>query len=116
MEKLTVNGRVYAAKEVDFNFLAELGNEKIDISDIDVKIIPAIRVYVAYCMGVDVERAGEEINAHVVNGGSIEEIASVLNKKAAESGFFRAINEQTETEEEQPATKESGKKKPETAE
>ena len=43
-ENITVNGRVYKAKELDFNFLCNLGDNGIDISDIDKKMLPALRV------------------------------------------------------------------------
>lgn len=115
MEKLTINNRVYPAKELDFNFLCELGNENIDISELESKIMPAIRVYVAYCMGVDVKVAGSEINDHIINGGTINEIADVFSKMAEESGFFRALNK-TATEETTETTKKRAKKTEEVSE
>jgi hypothetical protein len=119
MGKLTINGRVYPAKELDFNFLCELGNEKIDIAEIDVKLMPAIRVYVAWCMGTDVETAGEEINKYVINGGDIKEIATVFSKMGEESGFFRAIqqnNEETSEENTEETPKKRTKKEQTTSE
>lgn len=91
-ETITINNRVYKAKELDFNFLCELGENGINIEDIDKKILPTIRLYAAYCMGVDAEVAGTEINLHIINGGQIEDIVNVFTEKADDSDFFRALN------------------------
>ena len=89
---ITINGRVYKARELDFNFLCNLGDNGIDISDIDKKMLSTLRVYVAYCMGTSVEEAGEEINNHVIGGGNLEDIIAVFSTKAEDSDFFRAQN------------------------
>ena len=107
MEKFTLNKRVYQAKELDFNFICILGENNIDLSDIGKKVLPAIRCYVAYCMDADVDVAGTEINAHVINGGKLEDIINVFNEKAEESDFFQALGK-TETQE-TPTTKKSKK-------
>ena len=104
-EKMTINGKVYKAKDLDFNFLCELGEAGIDIGDISKKLIPTVRVYVAYCMGVDLETAGEEINNHVINGGTFDEITEAFSTKADESDFFRALGKAAETTTPKRATK-----------
>ena len=100
---ITINGRIYQAKEFDFNFLCKLGEAGIDVTDIGKKILPSLRCYIAYCMGVDDEIAGDEFNKHVIaNGGGFDELIEVFNKKAEESDFFRAIS--NTTTQENPAT------------
>lgn len=99
MENIKINNRVYKAREIDFNFICELGENGIDISDMGQKILPTIRVYLAYCMGVSPEIAGDEMNAHMINGGSLTEIVEVFNEKVETSGFFLAINKTTVPEE-----------------
>lgn len=91
-ENITVNGRVYRAKELDFNFLCSLGDNGIDISDIDKKMLPALRVYVAFCMDTSVEEAGDELSRHIIGGGNFEDIVSTFGEKAEDSDFFRALN------------------------
>ena len=91
-ENITVNGRVYRAKELDFNFLCNLGDNGIDISDIDKKMLPALRVYVAFCMDTSVEEAGDELSRHIIGGGNFEDIISIFGEKAEDSDFFRALN------------------------
>lgn len=90
-EMLTINGRSYKAKELDFNFMAELGMYGIGIEEVGKKMIPALRIYVAWCMGVDVDVAGAEISKHIENGGKFEDITDVFSDKAESSDFFQAL-------------------------
>lgn len=110
-EKITINGRDYKAKELDFNFVCELGENGIDIADIGKKILPTVRVYVAYCMGVDAEIAGMEINEHIVNGGDFNEFTETFNEKAESSDFFQALSKRQADKTENPkrTTKKSEK-------
>lgn len=94
-EMLTINGKSYKAKEFDFNFLCMLGEQGIDITEISKKILPTMRAYVAYCMNVDADIAGVEINKHIIGGGSLDELTEIFNTKAEESDFFRALTERT---------------------
>ena len=113
---LVINEKKYQAKELDFNFLCALGEVGIEIQDIGKKFFPAIRCYAAYCMGVDSEIAGNEINEHIIKGGSFNDVIEVFNQKAEESDFFRALgqtNSETETTEPQ---KKSPKKEKEVSE
>lgn len=113
MERFTVNKRSYEAREIDFNFICDLQEAGIGLDEIQRKILPATRVYVAYCMGTAVEIAGNEINSHVINGGDLTELINVFTEKASESGFFRALESGSEVETETP--KRTTKKKSETA-
>lgn len=88
---IKVNGRTVRAADVDFNFIADLQENGIDISKMGRKIIPTLRVYVAKCFDVDVETAGDMIQAHMENGGKIDSIMDVLGKKVEESRFFRIL-------------------------
>ena len=92
MDNFTINGRVYQARELDFNFVCFLGENGIELKDIGSKIIPSIRCYIAYCMGVDVYVAGEEFQKHIVaNNGDFDEVMNIFSKKAEESDFFQAL-------------------------
>ena len=96
METFKLNGHVYKAKEVDFNFAAMLGENGIALPEMTKKILPALRVYVAYCMSApDLELAGNEINMHIINGGNLEDITNVFVEKINESDFFRALSNKT---------------------
>lgn len=111
METLKLNGRTFRARDIDFNFVCILGENDIDIQEIGKKVLPSLRVYVAYCMGVDdTDIAGNEINLHILNGGSLEDISSVFVAKVNESAFFQAIGKQSGTKETAATTKKSTKK------
>lgn len=112
---IKVNGRTVRAADVDFNFIADLQENGIDISKMGRKIIPTLRVYVAKCFDVDVETAGDMIQAHMENGGKIDSIMDVLGKKVEESRFFRILGataEETTIEKDEVVEVESTKVAP----
>ena len=88
---IKVNGRTVRAADVDFNFVADLQENGIELNKMGRKIIPTLRVYVAKCFDVDIETAGDMIQAHMENGGKIDPIMEVLGKKVEESRFFQIL-------------------------
>lgn len=115
MNTMTINGRVYPAKELDFNFLCELGDHGIGMDEMEVKIFPVLRAYVAWCIGTDVKTAGDEINLHIMNGGSLDTISDAFAKAGEESGFFRNLNKQQTVQTETTTTSKKHTKKTEEA-
>lgn len=115
-EMITVNGRNYRAKELDFNFLCALGEAGISINEIDKKMMNTLRVYVAMCMDVDSDVAGAEISSHIINGGTFEELAEIFSEKAESSDFFRALSERNGQDTTKKSTKRSPKKNAEQTE
>ena len=109
---LTINGKNYKAAEFDVNFMCEMEDNGIQIEDIDKNMFKTIRMYVALSMGVDVKTAGNEISAHMKNGGKLEEISDVMSKMMEDSDFFRTEPKDSETTS-QPRTR---KKKTESEE
>lgn len=106
-ETIVVNGKTYPAKEITFNFVCDLGMNGIGFDDMGTKMMPAIRYYVAYCMGTSVEKAGEIMEQHFINSlnedndkieNPFAEILEVFNEKIETSSFFRALNKTTEKE------------------
>ena len=97
MEKFTINGKTYVMnKELDFNYLVML--DKNDVKVTNVTGIAAINCFFAYISGLSEEQAGNEITEHIKNGGSLEDVANAYVKALDESGFFRALMEQTKKE------------------
>jgi len=97
----TINNRRYEAKEFDFNLicdLQEMGVNILDMSSIRKNPIPVIRTYVSLCMDADKDVAGEEIQAHIINGGGFEEVLGVITDMMEKSDFFQALNKTTETD------------------
>ena len=63
----TVNGRKYIGRVFDFNTAADLDFMGLSVSDFGKKNLAMARAYLALYNGNDVEWAGREIQAHIVN-------------------------------------------------
>lgn len=100
-KEIVINGKSYPAKEITFNSVCQFEGMGIPMSEIEEKSIMFIRAYAAMCMGKKVDQAGEEIEKHIMNGGSMDDIASVLRQAVEESGFFQALSKRAETEDSQ---------------
>ena len=94
----TVNNKLYKAKPFDFNLLCDLEDQGLSLEDIERKPMSLIRTYVAFCGNIDKERAGKEIESHVVSGGNFDAVTEVLAAEMEDSGFFQALREKAETE------------------
>ena len=107
----TVNNKLYKAKSFDFNLLCDLEEQGLSLEDIEKKPMSLIRTYVSFCGNIDKERAGKEIEEHVINGGNFETVIEVLSEEMEESGFFRALRQRGETEEKEAQNENTEKKK-----
>ena len=103
---MKINNKSYKAVPFSFNTVCQLEELGLQIADIEEKSVSMLRAWVALCMGVDLETAGKEIEAHCVNGGDITGIMDEFQKTVENSGFFQAL---TRTAEETP--QETPKKK-----
>lgn len=108
MNTFTLNGNTIVAKEFNFNTVCELDNYGVSMQDIGSKPMAFVRAYLAYCMNDSLEMAGQAINDHVVSGGNLDDIFSVINKEMESSGFFRAMDR---GQEEVPAKATAGQRK-----
>lgn len=88
-KEITINGHIYPTKEITFNTVCQFEEMGIPMAEIEEKSIMFIRAYAAMCMGKKADQAGEEIEKHIINGGSMDDIAEVLKEAVEESGFFR---------------------------
>lgn len=88
---ITVNGKNYPAKEIDFNLICDMEEMGVKISD--AKKVPTafVRTYIAICMDADKEDAGKEIQEHMMNGGTLDTVTEVLLSKFESSDFFRNL-------------------------
>lgn len=86
---LTLNGKSYKAASFDINLICDFEDHGISLDDIDKKMFNVIRQYVATSMNVDARIAGQEITAHLANGGTLDDISDVMAKEMNDSGFFR---------------------------
>ena len=58
--------------------------------------------YLAFCAGISMNAADEEIEKHVINGGNLDGIFEAVTEAMNESRFFQALNKKTEETEEIP--------------
>lgn len=96
VKEIVVNGKVYATKPVTFNTICQFEDMGIPMSEIEHKSVMLLRAYAAICMEKKAEQAGVEIEQHVLNGGTFDEIANALNQAIEESGFFQALSKGAE--------------------
>lgn len=89
----TLNGKTYKVPELTFNVVCDLEDKGISLIDLEKqeKMFNFIREIIALSFNGDSVKAGNEIEAHVINGGSFEEIANILKQAIDNSGFFKAL-------------------------
>lgn len=96
MKTFTLNGKTYTAKEIDFNMICDLEEQGISLEDIEKKPMSMIRTYIAICMNATKEYAGKQMEEHFINGGKLDDVATVMGEAMETSGFFQALNKGTE--------------------
>lgn len=99
MKTFELNGVTYNAAEFDFNLTCELEDRGISLAEIRKKPMSFLRSYVALSGDIDVDVAGKEIEAHITNGGKLDDVMRVMTEQINDSGFFRnlATAEPTDT-------------------
>ena len=96
MKSFTVNNKKYVAKDFTYNTVCDLEDMGVSLSEFKSKPMSVVRAYLAVCADKDMEFAGEEIQAHIIAGGTFEEIMQIMSEKMDESDFFRALQTRTE--------------------
>ena len=93
---MIINGKEYRNIPLDFNAVCKLEEMGVDITNVDEKVMTTARAYVALCMHKPVSIAGQEIEQHVMNGGTLNEIYDAFSAEVEKSGFFQALQKQAE--------------------
>lgn len=110
MRTFKVNEKEYRAKAFDFNLVCDLEDMGIAMADAQKKPMSMVRAYFAICTGNGKEYAGKEMEQHIANGGTFEEIMNVMGAEMEESDFFRNLSKNAETEDAENQGEESKKK------
>ena len=97
MKKFKINDKEYTAKPFTFNFLCDLEEEGLSLSDIQEKPLSVIRGYFALCYGGKKEEVGLEIEQHIINGGNFDELTEALSDAIEQSDFFRSLSKREES-------------------
>lgn len=96
---MIINGKFYKDADLNFNTVCKMEDMGAPITNISENIMSTVRAYVALCMRCPLEKAGEALEAHIINGGNIKDIVEAFNRKVEESGFFQALRKKSEEQE-----------------
>lgn len=110
MKTFTVNGKEYKAKPFDFNLVCDLEDMGISLEQASNKPMSMARAYFGLCAGRDKEFAGKEMEAHIIGGGTFDDIVTAMSDEMEKSGFFRNLNKAAETKVTEIADKTAEKK------
>lgn len=91
MKSFVVNGITYAPKPFTYNTICDLEDMGVSLQDMQNKPMSVVRAYFAVCTGKGAEFAGEQIEAHVINGGDFTAVLEAMNEEMEKSDFFRAL-------------------------
>ena len=89
--KLELNAKTYEIEGFTFGTLCALEEKKVSIADLQRKPMSFLRDFISIQTGLDKATAEKEINAHVINGGTLEGLLEVVTNSLEESGFFQKI-------------------------
>jgi len=98
MNKFTVNNIEYTAKAFDFNLICDLEDMGITMQEASNKPMSMVRAYFALCTGRNREYAGKEMEKHLLNGGTFEDVMNAMSAEMEKSDFFRKITENAKEE------------------
>ena len=111
MRYFTINDKRYQAKPFDFNTVCDLEDNGVPLSEMTKKPMSMARAYFAICLNGDKERAGKEIQEHVIAGGDFNELYTVMGEEMNDSDFFQALNKKQGTETQEMESEEKKKNK-----
>lgn len=92
MNYFTINDREYKAKEFDFNLICELEDMGISLEKAAEKPMSMVRAYFGICANMSKDRAGKEMEQHIINGGKFDDIMKAMSAEMEKSDFFRQLN------------------------
>ena len=93
--KVTINSKDYTFKNIDFNGICELEDLGLSIDGIKKGKMNACRALLAYHGNMTSDEAGNEIMAHLKNGGGFDDFAPMIDN-LVNSVFFQAIRQPDE--------------------
>lgn len=97
MKTFKINNKIYSPVPFDFNFICDLEDMGLSLEGVSEKPMSMLRAYFAKCTGKGTEFAGKELEAHMINGGSLKDIMDVMAEEMKKSDFFRSLSQSQET-------------------
>lgn len=87
-----LNGVTIIARKFSYSLEADLEEGfGLKLEDLKKRTTAFIRAYVAICLETDKEEVNELIEAHIDNGGTLEDVAKVIVEELKD--FFQRQNE-----------------------
>ncbi len=90
---MKINGNEYKIPELNFNTMCMLEDMGLNFMNMDNRMLLMVRGLLALAMKTDIETAGKEFEAHIINGGTLDEITQEINEAVQTSGFFQALQQ-----------------------
>lgn len=85
----TLNGKTYELKEVTFREVVKMEKCGVDLMTLGKKnTMTQIGAMVSYITGLSFDKALDEIDAHIQNGGTLDDVTKCLTY-LADSDFFK---------------------------
>lgn len=92
MEKsIIINGKEYKMPKITYGTLCQLEDLGVDFQDVDSKPFSFIRAIVAIATEQSLNKAQEEIDKHLSNGGTFEDFMPLFSA-IRESDFFQGLS------------------------
>ena len=89
--RFTINGNEYEGAKYNYNTHCDMKEMGCDIAKFSKNPEGVLRAYFAVSSGLSLEQAGNEIEAHLIGGGSLNDLAGALQEEVTKSGFFQTL-------------------------
>ncbi|WP_406543912.1 hypothetical protein [Pseudobutyrivibrio sp.] len=99
MRTFLINNKRYVAKEFTFGAVRQLESNGLSLTDVQNKPMTLAAAYLAFCAGINMDAADNEIQEHVINGGNLDGIFEAVTEAMNDSRFFQALNKKAEAQE-----------------
>ena len=80
MRTFTLNNVTYTAKEFSFNTVCDLEDLGLSLEDMNTKPLSMVRGYIGLCIGKVRVFTGKQIEEHMINGGTLQDIIAVMSE------------------------------------
>ena len=101
MSTFEINGKTYESIPFSFNTVCDLEDMGFDLDNLFDRPVSAVRAYFGLIIG-NKHEAGKEIEEHIIAGGDVSNIMTVMQEEIANSGFFGAMAKAAEKQSKKP--------------
>lgn len=98
MKTIHINGKTYQGAEMTFNNVCRMEEMDAPVTLGQKVSFSLMRGYLALCMNTSKENAGEELEKHILSGGTFDELSDAMAEAIETSDFFRKLQETSAAE------------------